>query len=160
MWEVLRCTNVQMNPRLLNTTNWWWCVIEYWINQIMSCIPRNFCLCKKFRQVKLSWNPPNPDNAWRLSLPNPVVTDGITLLVQGWCRYTLILDNWHVIKNTSAGPSTGIPKHLFLYLRASIISVEILRATNSDPKLESSTMLWRLLYQMIGELLTYMMMPD
>ena len=57
-------------------------------------------------------------------------------------------------QNTSAGPSTGIPKHLNLYLRASIISVAILIATNSDPKLDASTVFWCLLYQMIGALLT------
>ena len=62
-------------------------------------------------------------------------------------------------QNTSAGPSTGIQKHLNLYLRASIVSVEIPRATKSDPKLESSTLFWNLLYQKIGTLLTYMMVP-
>ena len=63
-------------------------------------------------------------------------------------------------QNTSAGPSAGIPKHINLYLRYSIISVEILRAKNSDPKIEASTVFCCLLYQMIGELLTYMMMPE
>ena len=63
-------------------------------------------------------------------------------------------------QNTSAGPSTGIPKHINLYLRASIISVEILRATNYDSKLEASTVFFCLLYHMIGALLTYMMIPE
>ena len=40
-------------------------------------------------------------------------------------------------QNTSAVPSTVIPKHLNLYLRASIISVETPRSKNSDPKLEA-----------------------
>ena len=56
-------------------------------------------------------------------------------------------------QNTSAGPYTGIPKHLNLYLIALIISVEILRARKYDPKIEASTVFWRLLYQMIGALL-------
>ena len=38
-------------------------------------------------------------------------------------------------QKTSTGPSTGITKHLNLYLRASIFSVAILGAINSDPKL-------------------------
>ena len=63
-------------------------------------------------------------------------------------------------QNISAGPSTGIPKHLKLYLRASIIYLAILRATNSDQKLEAPTVFFRLLCQMIDALLTYMMMPE
>ena len=62
-------------------------------------------------------------------------------------------------QNNSAGPSTGIPKHLNLYLRDSRISVEILRATNSDPKLEASTVFCCSLYHMIGALLKYIMIP-
>ena len=57
-------------------------------------------------------------------------------------------------QNTSAGPSAVIPKHLNLYLIDSIIYVEILIAKDSDPKLEASNIFWRLLYQMIGALLT------
>ena len=63
-------------------------------------------------------------------------------------------------QNTSAGSSTGIQKHLNLDLMTSIISMEILRAKNSDPKLEASTVLCRLLYHMIGALLTNMMMLE
>ena len=63
-------------------------------------------------------------------------------------------------QNTSKGTSTGIPKHLNSYLRASIISVEISGATKYDPKLEVSTLFYRLLYHMIGALLTYMMIPE
>ena len=40
-------------------------------------------------------------------------------------------------QNNSAEPSTGIPKHLNLYPRASIIYVEILTAKKYDPKLEA-----------------------
>ena len=57
-------------------------------------------------------------------------------------------------QNNSAGYSTGIPKHLNIYLRASRITVAILRATNSDPKLEASIVLFRLMYQIIGALFT------
>ena len=39
----------------------------------------------------------------------------------------------------SHGPSIGIPKHLSLYLVASIISVHIRNAMYSDPKLDDST---------------------
>ena len=95
-WEVLRWTHVQMNPRLLNITNWKCCVREYRINQIMPCIPRHFCLCKKLWQVKFYWNPPNTENTWSLSLPNPVAKYGIVNLVKGWWGYTRIIDNWYV----------------------------------------------------------------
>ena len=63
-------------------------------------------------------------------------------------------------QNFSSGPSDGNPKHLNLYCRASIIYVAVLRATNSDPKLEASTVFWYLLYQIMGALLTYMMIPE
>jgi hypothetical protein len=53
-------------------------------------------------------------------------------------------------QKTSAGPSIGIPNILNLYLKLSINSVAIRSATNSDPKLEVSTVFCRLLYQMIG----------
>ena len=62
-------------------------------------------------------------------------------------------------QNTPSGLYTGIPKDLNLYLKASIISVEIISEKQSDPKLEASTVFYSLLYQMIGALLTYMMMP-
>ena len=65
-----------------------------------------------------------------------------------------------VSQNNSTGPSTGIPKHLNLYLRAQIIYVVIVIAIESDKKLEASTVFYCLLYQMIGELLKYMMMPE
>ena len=97
LWGVLRCTHVQMNIRLLNITNFWCCVREYWINQIMHCIPRHFCLCKQVCKVKLSYNPPNLKNTCSLSLPNPLVIYGIMPLVQGWCGYNQIPDNWYVI---------------------------------------------------------------
>ena len=58
VWEVLRFTHVQMNLHLLNITNWWCCAREDRTIQIMTCIPRHFCLCKQVWQVKLSWNPP------------------------------------------------------------------------------------------------------
>ena len=61
-------------------------------------------------------------------------------------------------QNTSAGPSTGIPKHL--YLSYSIISVAIITAQNSDPKLEASNVFCCLMYHMIGELLIYMIIPE
>ena len=83
VWGLLRCTHVKMNLQILNITNWKCCVREYRINRIMPCIPRHCCLCKKFCQVKPSWNQPNPDNTCILSLPNPVVTDGIIPLVKG-----------------------------------------------------------------------------
>ena len=63
-------------------------------------------------------------------------------------------------QNNSKGTSTGIPKHINSYLRASIISVKISGATKYDPKLEVSTLFYRLLYQTIGALLTYMMIPE
>ena len=97
VWEVLRCTHVQMNLLLLNITNCWWCVREYWINQIMSCITRYCCLCKQACQVKLFCGPLNLENNCSPSLHNPVLIDGITPLLQGWCGYTWILDNRHVI---------------------------------------------------------------
>ena len=64
-----------------------------------------------------------------------------------------------LLQNIFAGISTGIPKHLNLYLRASIICVEILRSTKSDQEIEASTVLCCLFYQIIGALLTYMMIP-
>ena len=52
-------------------------------------------------------------------------------------------------QNTSAGPSTGMP-NIPVDLRLSISSVAIRSATNSDPKLEVSTVFCRLLYHIIG----------
>ena len=127
VWGVLRYTHEQMTLHLLNITNWWCFVREYWINQIMPCITRYCCIFKQICQVKLSWNPPNPDNTCIPSLPNTVVIDGIMHIVQGWCGYTYLLTTGMLSQNTSAGPSTGIPKPLNLYLRDSIIYVTILR---------------------------------
>ena len=79
--EVLRCTCVQINLRLLNSSNWWCCVTEYLLNQIMPCITRHRCLCKQVCQFKFPWYPPNTENACILSLPYPVVTYGINYLV-------------------------------------------------------------------------------
>ena len=36
-----------MNLHLLNPTNWWCCVWEDLLNQIMPCISRHHCLCEK-----------------------------------------------------------------------------------------------------------------
>ena len=62
LWEILRYNHVQMNLRLLNINNRWCCVREDQINQIMPCITRHCCICKQVCQVKLSWNPLNPEN--------------------------------------------------------------------------------------------------
>ena len=55
-------------------------------------------------------------------------------------------------QNTSAGPSIGTPNIRSLYLNPSIISVAIRNSMNSEPMLDDSTVFWRLLYHMIGEL--------
>ena len=46
----------------------------------------------------------------------------------------------------------GTPKYINLYRKATIVSVDILRETNSDLKLEASTVFWSILYQTIGAL--------
>jgi hypothetical protein len=48
------------------------------------------------------------------------------------------------------GPSIGIPNMRSLYRSASFISVAILRATNSEPKVERSIVFCRHEYQLIG----------
>ena len=62
-------------------------------------------------------------------------------------------------QNTSAGPSIGTPNIRRLYLNTYIILVFIRNAMNLDPKLDDSTMLWILLYHMIGGLLTKIIIP-
>ena len=57
-------------------------------------------------------------------------------------------------QNTSKVPYTGIPKHINLYLRSSIIYASILGATKSDPKIEASNVFCCLLYHIIGALFT------
>jgi hypothetical protein len=47
-------------------------------------------------------------------------------------------------------PSSGIPNILNLYLRDSINSIAILIATNSDPKVDVSTVFCALENQMMG----------
>ena len=61
-------------------------------------------------------------------------------------------------QNTSAGPSASIPKHLNLYTSGLQSYLFILRAKNSDLKLEASTVFCHLLYRMIGALFTWTMM--
>ena len=62
-------------------------------------------------------------------------------------------------QNTSAGPSIGTPNIRILYLNPSIISVAICNAINLEPKLDDSTVLWRLLYHIIGGFLTKIIIP-
>jgi hypothetical protein len=52
-----------------------------------------------------------------------------------------------------AGPSMGIPSIHNIYRKASIISTQIHRAMNSDPKVDDSTVFCALENQEIGELL-------
>ena len=71
---------------------------------------------------------------------------------------TLVTTDW-LSQNTSAGPSIGTPNIRILCLNPYIISVAIRNAMNSEPKIDDSTVLWRLMYHMIGELLTNITIP-
>jgi len=62
-------------------------------------------------------------------------------------------------QNKFAGPSNGIPNIHNLYLSASIISVAILRATNSEPKVNVSSIFCRFENQIMGTLLRKIEIP-
>jgi hypothetical protein len=62
-------------------------------------------------------------------------------------------------QNTFDGPSIGIPNILNLYLKASIISVAIRSATNSEPNVDDSTVFWDFEYHEIGDLFKYINTP-
>jgi len=62
-------------------------------------------------------------------------------------------------QNTLAGPSIGMPIILSLYLIASNISTRMRMATNSDPNVDDSIVLWDLEYHCIGEQFKYIMIP-
>jgi hypothetical protein len=53
-------------------------------------------------------------------------------------------------QNTFAGPSMGIRNIRNLYCSASSFPTHMRNATNSDPNVEDSTVLWAFEYQMIG----------
>jgi hypothetical protein len=62
-------------------------------------------------------------------------------------------------QNTLEGPSIGVPNILSLYLKASIISTAILSATNSELKVDDSTVFCDFEYQVMGDLFTYINIP-
>ena len=64
-------------------------------------------------------------------------------------KVELVATDW-LSHSTFVGPSRGTPIIRNLYRRASMHSVAILQATNSEPKVEVSTVAWAFEYHMIG----------
>jgi hypothetical protein len=62
-------------------------------------------------------------------------------------------------QNTLLGPSIGIPSMRNLHRSASIISTPIRIATNSDPNVDDSTVLWDFEYHMMGAQLININIP-
>ena len=69
------------------------------------------------------------------------------------------LNTASLLQKTLARLSIGIPNIRSLCHKDTICSVAILRATNSDPNVEDSTVFWRLENHDTGALLTYMIIP-
>jgi len=79
-----------------------------------------------------------------------VISNGIMLFFSVDVGMLALVTTDLLSQNTFASPSMGILNIRNLYRNASSFSTHMHNATNSDPNIEDSTVLWAFEYQMIG----------